>query len=227
MRGKWLLATAAMVVLVVGLFGGFARAYAGVSHWMGKTTTATRFCVFIDRVDPPDSYGDLSVSPKYGNKTCIVGKRGAPGTTTVVPWNKTVATPVPIDAKHPVNPVHYVDLATVGPFTVRGYCDSANGVFAETDLISAQDGSSLAWSDNVWATDFNNGDSHRVSNVANGFSDAPSLVTEYNSGEFTATTGDQKTAITGFAGNGVYVQGPNGPACSFVGHLVIENPSAP
>jgi hypothetical protein len=33
-------------------------------------------------------------------------------------------------------------------------------------------------------------------------------------------------AFTGFAANGVYIQGPEGPACSFIGHLVVENPSS-
>jgi hypothetical protein len=227
MRGKWVLVTGALIAIVVaGGFGGLTRAYAGVKHWMGTTTTTTRFCVYVDRSSPPDSYGDLTVVPKYGHKTCIVGKKGADGNSTVITWNKTVATPAaPIGAKHRGfgSVQHYVDLATVGPFTVRGYCGSSDGVYAETDVLSAQDGSSLAWDDSMYAGNFNSGDGHRVSNYANGGTDSPSLVTEYQNGEFTATTGDQKTALTGFAGNGVYIQGSEGPACSFIGHLVIEN----
>jgi hypothetical protein len=41
-------------------------------------------------------------------------------------------------------------------------------------------------------------------------------------GEFSVSTADQKTAFTGFATNGVYIQGPTGPACSFTGYLVLE-----
>ena len=227
MRGKWILATAVGLVLVVGGFGGMTGAFAGVTHWMGKTTTVTRLCVYVDRTSPPDSYGDLSVVPKYGHKTCIVGKPGPAGNSTVITWNKTVATPSqPVGAKRFGLAAHYVDLATVGPFTVRGYCSAPDNVSAVTDVVSAQDGSSLAWDDSNWFTNFNNGDIRQASNFANGSTQNPSLVTEYQNGEFTATTGDQKTAFTGFASNGVYIQGAEGPACSFIGHLVIENPAA-
>ena len=162
--------------------------------------------------------------PKYGHQTCIVGKRGPAGNNTVITWNKTVATPSVIGAKRYGVAQHFVDLAKVGPFTVRGYCSSGEGVSATTDVLSAQDGSSFAWDDNVEAGNFNSGNDVVASNSANGSTNSPGFATEYQNGEFSVSTSDQKTAFTGFATNGVYIQGPEGPACSFIGHLVVENP---
>ena len=39
----------------------------------------SRFCVYIDRTGRGASHDDVSVAPKYGHKTCIVGKQGAKG----------------------------------------------------------------------------------------------------------------------------------------------------
>lgn len=237
MRGKWALAAAVVLALVVigGIGGLTMRAFAGVAHHTAQTKTVTRLCVYVDRTHKGSSYGDYTANPKYGHKTCITGKRGPAGPpgpagdTSVITWNATVATPAVIGAKrkgYGVAQPHYVDLATVGPFTVRGYCESGEGVSAVTDVLSAQDGSSLAWDDNTYPADFNNGDDRQASNFANGAPGQPGIITEYDNGEFTASTGDQTTAFTGFATNGVYIQGAEGPACSFIGHLVIENPSA-
>ena len=43
------------------------------------TKTVTKYCVYVDRKDSGDSYGDLSAIPKYGHKTCIAGKPGRNG----------------------------------------------------------------------------------------------------------------------------------------------------
>jgi hypothetical protein len=227
MRGKWAFTGAAVLALVVvgGIGGLTVRAVAGVAHNTVVTKTVTRFCVYVDHTNPGDSYGDVTVLPKYKNRVCIVGKRGAAGDSSVISWNKTVATPsVPTAAKKGAGAVaHFVDLAKVGPFTVRGYCQSGQGVAAVTHVLSAQDGSSLAWDDSTYPASFNNGDDRQVSNFANGTTQSPGFVTEYTNGEFSVSTADQKTAFTGFATNGVYIQGPQGPACSFIGHLVLEN----
>ena len=227
MRGKWALASGVVVALVVvgGIGGLTMRAFAGVAHGTVKTTTVTRLCVYIDRSSTGDSYGDVTVSPKYAHKTCITGKRGPAGNSSVITWNRTVATPSVIGAKRYGVAAHFVDLATVGPFTVRGYCQSGDGVGAVTHVRSAQDGSSFAWDDSVYAASFNSGDDQKASNFAFGSTQSPGFVTEYTNGEFSVSTSDQKTAFTGFATNGVYIQGPEGPACSFIGHLVVENPS--
>ncbi len=224
MRGKWALAAAAVLALVVvgGVGGLTMRAFAGVTHGTAKTTTVTKLCVYVDRKDGGDSYGDLSADPKYGHKTCIAGKQGPAGDTSVVTWNKTVATPSAPTAKRFGSAAHFVDLATVGPFTVRGYCSSGEGVEAVTDVLSAQDGSSLAWGDNYYSGDFNNTDDHQASNPSDGSPQSPDFVNEYDSGDFSVSTADQKTAFTGFANNGSYIQGADGPACSFTGYLVME-----
>jgi hypothetical protein len=192
------------------------------------TKNVTKFCVYVDRHNGGASYGDVSVVPKYKHQTCIVGKRGPAGDSSVITWNKTVATAPSIGATRAGTGslANFVDLATVGPFTVRGYCQSGDGVGAVTRVLSAQDGSSFAWDDDSQPASFNNGNSLQASNFANGTSQSPSFVTEYQNGEFSVTTGDQKMAFTGFAANGVYIQGPEGPACSFIGHLVVENPSS-
>jgi hypothetical protein len=88
--------------------------------------------------------------------------------------------------------------------------------------VSAQNSASFAWDDEVRAGDFNSGDDERASNAAVGGSQDPDFVTEYENGEFSVSTADQKTAFTGFATNGVYIQGADGPACSFTGYLVVE-----
>jgi hypothetical protein len=227
MRGKWVLAAAAVLALVVvGGFGGLSKAFAGVGRWMGTTSTVTKMCVYVDRTDGGDSYGDLSVLPKYNHKTCIVGKRGPAGSSSVITWNTTVATPSAPLAGRPGAQAHSVDLAKVGPFTVRGYCQGGDGVRAITDVLSSQDGSSFDWDDSMYAGDFNSGSDRQASNGAIGSPQNPDYTTETGNGEFSVSTGDQKTAFTGWAENGVYIQGPNGPACSFIGHLVIETPAA-
>lgn len=227
MRGKWVLAAAAVLALVVGGFGGLSKAFAGVGRWMGTTSTVTKMCVYVDRTDGGASYGDLSVLPKYNHRTCIVGKRGPAGASSIVTWNATVATPSSITSPRPGNSSHSVDLAKVGPFTVRGYCYSSEGVGAVTDVISAQDGSSFAWDDSVHPGNFNSGSDQHASNPAHGSTQSPGFATEYGNGEFSVSTADQKTAFTGWATNGVYIQGSQGPACSFIGHLVIETQPAP
>lgn len=227
MRGRWALAAAAVLALVVvgGVGGLTMRAFGGVAHGTVVTKTVTRFCVYVDRRNGGASYGDVTVSPKYQHKVCIVGKRGPAGDSSVVTWNKTIASaPSPPGAKRKAGGLaaNSIALAQVGPFTVKGYCALGEGVEAYTDVVSAQDGSSLAWDDSMYAGNFNSGDDNRVSNFANGIPQSPSFVTEYTNGEFSVSTSDQKTAFTGFAANGVYIQGAEGPACSFIGHLVIE-----
>jgi hypothetical protein len=204
------------------------RAFAGTTHTKVVTKNVTKFCVYVDRRNGGASYGDVSVAPKYKNKVCILGKRGPAGDSSVVTWNKTIATPSAppsVPRKAGGFSGNTVVLATVGPFTVKGYCAAPEGVEAYTNVASAQDGSSLAWDDSMYAGNFNTGNEHGVSNFAFGAPGQPSLTTEYNNGEFTVSTSDQATAFTGWASNGVYIQGADGPACSFIGHLVVENPN--
>ena len=225
MRGRWALAAAVVLALVVvgGIGGLTMRAFAGTAGGAVKTKTVTRFCVYVDRKNGGESYGDVSVDPKYAHKTCIVGKRGPAGDKSVITWNTTIATPgtLPGAPRGSVGP-NTVDLATVGPFTVRGYCALGEGVEAYTEVVSAQDGSSFAWNDNFYAGSFNSGDVQQASRFANGFPQGPAFVDEGPSGDFSVSTADQSTAFTGFANNGSYLNGPEGPACSFTGYLVVE-----
>jgi hypothetical protein len=226
MRRKWVLVAGAVVALIaVGGVGGLTmRAFAGVAHSTKKPKTVTRFCVYVDGTNHGDSYGDLSTRAKYGHKTCIVGKRGPAGDTSVVTWNKTEATAAtPVAGRKGIGgPTGAIDLATVGPFTVVGYCPAVEGVEAVTWVTSAQDGSSFVWNDDYYPGNFDNGDEHQASNPAYGAPEDPDFVNEYDSGDFSVSTADQKTAFTGFANNGVYIDGPDGPACSFTGYLVVE-----
>jgi hypothetical protein len=91
MRGKLALAGAAVLALVVvgGVGGLTVRAFGGTAAV--KTKTVTKLCVYVDRRDGGDSYGDYSADPTYGNKVCITGKRGPAGDSSVITWNKTVA----------------------------------------------------------------------------------------------------------------------------------------
>ena len=61
------------LAVVLGITSG-ALAGAGAS---AKQTS--RFCVYIDKTDRGNSHLDVTVDPKYGHKTCIVGKQGAKG----------------------------------------------------------------------------------------------------------------------------------------------------
>jgi hypothetical protein len=228
MRGKWVMGAAAVLALLVvaGVGGLTVRAFAGALHGTVTTKTVTRFCVYVDRTHGGASYGDVSLAPKYKHRVCIVGKRGAAGDSSVITWNKTVSVGCTIyGAKRRVGgglPACAINLASVGPFTVRGFCVSVEGTAAVTDVVSGQDGSSFAWGDNYRSGDFNSGNDQQASNLASGSSGDPDFVNEYDSGDFSVSTGDQKTAFTGFASNGVFIDGPEGPACSFTGHLVLE-----
>jgi hypothetical protein len=91
--------------------------------------------------------------------------------------------------------------------------------------MTSQDGSSLQWDDEEWAGTFNNDGAYEASDDANGSPgnpdwQGPSGGDQPN--EFAAISADGNTSITGFPSQGVYVQGPEGPACSFSGYLVND-----
>ena len=145
------------------------------------------------------------------------GPAGGPGTaapSNIVTWNTTIAT-------GGIDGPNTATLATVGPFTVIGSCASGEGTGAETDLTTSQDGSSLVWYDSNYPGNFNNDGPYTVSDSASGVPGSPGYWgPDY--GPFSATSADGTTAITGSATNGVYVQGADGPACSFSGYLVKD-----
>jgi hypothetical protein len=232
MRGKWAVTAGAVLALVVvgGVGGLTVRAFAGTAHTKVVKKTVTRLCVYVDHKDKGASYGDLSVVPKYDHEVCITGKRGPAGNTSVITWNKSLTTagsPPPAARRKTGGQISgptTIDLATVGPFTVRGECWASDGVTtAVTDIISAQDGSSLSWDDSSWEGNFNSGSDAQASNDAvNNNPSNPTFVGEDYSGEFSVTTGDGATAFTGSASNGSYLNGAQSPPCSFSGYLVVE-----
>jgi len=232
MRGKWALAAAAVLALVVvgGVGGLTMRAFAGTAHMKVVTKTVTKLCVYVDKTDGGDSYGDLSVVPKYNHKICIAGKQGPAGDSSVITWNKTVQDVTsPPTAKRKAGgglPVGATDLATVGPFTVIGVCTGSDGVAnAVTDIVSAQNGSSMTWGSTTYNLgNFASGDFNQASVPASSNDPAdPVFAGEGSAGEFSVSTGDGTTAFTGSANNGAYLTGTEGgPACSFSGYLVME-----
>ena len=239
MRGRWALAAGVVLALVVvgGIGGLTVRAFAGTTHTVMHTKTVTKLCVYVDRTHGGDSYGDVSVIPKYNHKVCIAGKdgkrgpAGADGDTSVITWNKTVAEPTqlplaPRNAGLGGPPPTAVDLVTVGPFTVKGVCEAGEGVEAATYVSSSQDGSFLTWNNNFYNGTFNSGNTIFVSGWATGGPQSPAWVNDGPRGDFSVSTADNTTAFTAFANEGVYMAGANGPACSFTGYLVVENPSS-
>ena len=132
MKGKWVFATGVVLALLfVAAVGGVTvRAFAGVAV---QTKTVTRFCVYVDRHNTGNSYGDVSVIPKYQNRVCIAGK---PGDTSVITWNKTIPQAVGGAPKRFAGlggiPAGQIELAKVGPFSLRGACTSGDGVRAGT-----------------------------------------------------------------------------------------------
>lgn len=142
----------------------------------------------------------------------------------MVTWNTTIAvggTPPGSPKEDPTE----VTLATVGPFTVVGYCGNVESTQAETDLVTTQDGSSLQWDDEQHNGIFNNDGPYQVSQDANGSPGNPDWIGPSagdQANEFAAISADGKTSITGFPNEGVYVQGAQGPACTFTGYLVND-----
>ncbi len=253
MRRRWILGAALVgAAAVMGTVG--AMAFAGVSrHTKIVTKTVTKYCVYVDRKDGGDSYGDLSAIPKYGHKLCIVGKRGSkgaqgatgapgpkgdtgakgdtgdqgppgpPGSTNTVTWNTTVAT-AGADFAH----ANTVTLATVGPFTLTGYCYLFNGdagqYSAETYITTSQDGASLRdyFTNNNYPGNFDIA-TGPVQVGTGAYVDGSGVDWEpaYD-GKFGVDDGTGTTVFLGAPNNGVFIQGASGPTCSFSGDLVKE-----
>jgi hypothetical protein len=284
MQRRWILGAAVLAtVTVMGTVGAIAFAgvsnakHTGASHSIRVTSkssasraakTASTFCFYVDRTNGGDSHGDLSAVPKYGNKTCIQGKKGPkgakgttgdpgeqgpkgptgsqgppgakgnPGTSVLVTWNTTIAeaeVPPPPSGDSPANSkIHAagpntVTLATVGPFTVIGYCGVIGGTTAGTEITTSQTNSFLQWDDEEFDGTFDNDGPYDVSLEA--FTDDPSAPdwigpsADDQPNEFAAQSADGNTTITGFPSQGVFVEGSEGPACSFSGYLVKDVPA--
>ena len=162
------------------------------------------------------------------------GPQGDPGKSVMLTWNTTIAeaeAPPPPSSSPASSTIHAagpntVTLATVGPFTVIGYCGFIGGTTAGTEITTSQTNSFLQWDDEQYNGDFNNDGPYDVSQEA--FTSDPSSPdwigpsAEDSPNEFAAQSADGQTTITGFPSVGVFVEGPQGPACSFSGYLVED-----
>jgi hypothetical protein len=150
------------------------------------------------------------------------GPTGATGEVAgLIRWRNTIA----VAGKSEGEPETVV-LATAGPFTVTGRCYES-GVWTEagTYIRTSEDGS--------YAQGFN-GMGKVPLNVEDGdvpISDEKALgiTAEHradfksaNDGSWGAESPDGSLALNGFANQGVWLQGENGPACSFSGYLIVE-----
>jgi hypothetical protein len=225
----------------------------GSRHLSSATHTGntSRFCVYVDRKDGGDSYGDVSVLSKYGNATCIAGKQGVqgatgdagvagppgpkgdtgatgapgakgdtgppgppglPGDSSVIVWNKTVAS---------AGGGTTVTLATAGPFTVIGLCGSGEGDFAETDLSTTQSGSYLQWDNQQYNGTFNSGPATAISQDVG----ATNWIGPSGNGtpaDVAAISADGTMAVNIFPNEGINLYAEGGPECAFSGYLVEE-----
>lgn len=150
------------------------------------------------------------------------GPAGSPGSGTLT-WNTTVATAGPDFAD-----ANTVTLATVGPFTITGYCYLFNGdegqYVAETYVTTSQDGASLwdYYTGNHYSADFDIA-TGPVAVGTQAYVDSEGSDWEPASdGKFGVDDGTGTTVFLGAPNNGVFIQGAEGPTCSFSGDLVQE-----
>jgi len=147
------------------------------------------------------------------------GAQGVPGTTF---YHQTIAT-AGVDLAH----TNIVTLATVGPFTVYGWCyldtsgSSTNGnTIAQTEVTTSQDHSAL----NDYDTSANFPDwlavnEYQIGYSVSGNNTAPAF-TGANDGSVGMASADGNTLVNVFPGEGVYTgvfAHPSAPACTFFG----------
>jgi len=160
------------------------------------------------------------------------GQTGAtgPGTTAgssgssgagMVRWRTTAATAGSTDAPT------IVTLATVGPFTITGECfsDGSGNTQAGTYIQTSQDGAAVeAYSGGETVPlDASDGAVEVDDTFASG--DTASNEEDFegaDGGSWAAESADGSVALQGLGAQGVWMQGPSGPACSFSGFLVGE-----
>jgi hypothetical protein len=147
------------------------------------------------------------------------GAQGPAGPSNTMTWKATVATPGASFAA-----ANTVTLATVTPFTVKGYCYlQAGTTYAETYVTTATDGSSLNDYDASDYYSYNFNAATGPVEVGYSTSDGATKTPDFygpNDGSFAAMSPTGATVIDGFPNEGTYVQGGSGPACSFSVFLV-------
>ena len=147
------------------------------------------------------------------------GAQGLPGSTY---YHQTVAT-----AGASANNPNVVTLATVGPFTVYGWCyiDASIGsptfgdTYAQTEVTTSQDHSALDDYHQSGNSNWLAANEYPVGYAAYSASGLPSF-TGPNDGSTAMESADGNTFVNLFAGTGVYVgvaANPAAPACTFFG----------
>jgi hypothetical protein len=153
------------------------------------------------------------------------GGSGVTGTTTgtgLVRWRTTAATA----GASPTSPT-IVTLATDGPFTVTGECfsDGSGNTEAGTYIQTSQDGAAVESGDNgeTVPIDVSDGAVEVDDTYASGVTATNSEDFEgADGGSWAAESVDGSVSLQGLGAQGVWMQGPSGPACSFSGFLVGE-----
>lgn len=221
----------ATLALVVALCGGTAYA---ASSWIITSKSQIKPSVLKSlkgKTGPQGLAGTNGATGATGS-TGATGAPGAPGPSSIVQWDKTVQTPGTYSS--PNGTV----LATVGPFTILGYCyvgdgtpgyeDDENGqTYATTDATTSQNNSALsAYSAQEDVDPFNaSSGAFEVSESGEAPNtddpSEPAFVGPYD-GSFALSTANGSTVVNGFPNQGVYMQGASGPACSYSGYLVKQ-----
>jgi hypothetical protein len=154
------------------------------------------------------------------------GSSGSVGGTTtgtgLVRWRTTAATA----GASPTAPT-IVTLATDGPFTITGECfsDGSGNTEAGTYIQTSQDGAAVESGDNgeTVPLDASDGAVEVDDTYASGVTATNSEDFEgADGGSWAAESVDGSISLQGLGAQGVWMQGPSGPACSFSGFLVGE-----
>jgi hypothetical protein len=113
-------------------------------------------------------------------------------------------------------------LLEAAPFTISGRCWEEEGeTLAQTDISTTQPDSFLHAYEEL-AEEFS-GEEVLVPEAAESISSAHKpVLTGGPEGGFSATSADGTVALDGMADQGVWLQGGEGPACSFYGYAVAE-----
>ena len=114
-------------------------------------------------------------------------------------------------------------LATAGPFTLTGQCyEVGSYTEAATYIRTSQDGSYFtAYSEHV-PLNVKDGETLVWERVGSQTATHEPAFGAPNNKWWSAESHDGLVALSGFANEGVWLQGKTGPACSFSGYLVTE-----
>lgn len=225
MRRRYVAEVAVLVALVAA---GSAAAIVG--HHT-KPTHAAKPSAKIERgprgprgpAGPPGPAGATGATGPQGpagpqgpqGEQGVQGAQGPPGPSNMVSWRTTITT-----AGASLPSANKVTLATVGPFTITGYCYVDTGTtYSQTYVSTTASGSSFDDPSGAQDSgDFNSGTLESVG-YAQSTGSAANFV---NHASFAASAPDGSTVINGYPNDGVYLHGSSGHVCWFSGFLVID-----